>query len=181
MNQRRPLLPDFRQTTDGPQLIRVEVAADLLPGQSADCHPVFWDGTNWTVATSITLKLYDPFYRCCALAAHGGSNPDRLWALKLPDMFDATGSAGFNNNRYEVAGEYGLKRLGKVITSAITAGGSGSVELYTASGATWTDVGTSVTAYDPRTTGSNLAVGHRVYLDFISRQWMLGDGDPCAA
>lgn len=69
--------------------------------------------------------------------------------------------------------------LGKVITSAISAGGSGTMEIYTGDWAT--DTGVSLTVYDPRTTGNSLAVGHRIGADFRCGRWILIDLDPCAA
>ncbi len=76
-----------------------------------------------------------------------------------------------------------LMQVGKVKTSPITAGGSGTVTIYSISGSTWTTTGHDVTAYDPRTTGNSLAVGHRVavWLHRQSAQWIISDLDPCAS
>jgi hypothetical protein len=71
--------------------------------------------------------------------------------------------------------------VGKVKTSPISAGGSGVVEVYT--DATFsTDAKYSINVTDPRTTGSDLAVGHRV-LVYSSGPGLFSyiDLDPCAA
>ena len=70
--------------------------------------------------------------------------------------------------------------VGKVITSSISAGGPGHVEIY-ADATFATDTGLSLAVQDPRTTGSSLAVGHRVGVFRTGSIFCLFDLDPCAA
>jgi hypothetical protein len=73
--------------------------------------------------------------------------------------------------------------LGKVITSPISAGGSGTVEIYYINSGTLTDSTLHVTAYDFRTSGPNLDVGTQVYVwqHNQSRRWFISQLPPSVA
>lgn len=167
MNARRPLLGSEIQTTDGPQLWRVELYGDLLPGQSADCHPVFFDGTNYKADTGVTYRLYDSLGQACAFGTQGRSSltqGERLWALKLADMVGA--GATPDPNRYEVVHEFGLLRRAK-LTGSLSKGSSASAELYLYDGSSFADSGHAITVYDwILSTGDTAASGTRIWVRY---------------
>jgi hypothetical protein len=83
------------------------------------------------------------------------------------------------NDQYYVVSGQGIL-VGKVKTSPIAAGGTGTAEIYT--DATFaTDAGFSLAVQDPRTTGSSLAVGHRIGIFKTGTIYCLIDLDPCTA
>lgn len=138
----RPQLPDARQTTDGAWIARVEMKDNLMPGSSADCYLVYFDGTNWTKNSNLVYKLYDPFYRVCAFKKLGGmSDGERLWAIWRPDMLGSGDSP--DPNRLETLGEFGLHRRAK-LTASLAKGGNATAHLYHDT----TDTTIGITVYD---------------------------------
>lgn len=169
----RPLDPDWSLKSAGVRVFRAELIEDLLPGQSANCNPVIYDGQNWSAQTKITLKLYDSLGRCCALKKHGGGSPiaDRPWAIWTPEMVSASGDP----NRCEVAGEYGLSRRAK-LTADLNAGGTATAHLFAGA----SDTGIQITVADWILSAGDVAINgtkcHVAYRpesrwwDFVSGQ-----------
>jgi hypothetical protein len=153
-SERRPLLPDARQTYDGVKLFRAELAAVLMPGQSAPARRVYCSGGQWIADThGPQIMVYDALGLCCAFpAGNYGGQADRIWVVNQPDM--TTWTAGVNGaegaedaNRYETLAEFGLTRMVK-LTAALAYGGSAAATIYVDNGGASVSTGQSITVYD---------------------------------
>jgi hypothetical protein len=156
----RPAQPDYSQTA-GLMIVRAELTADLLPGGNATANLVTFGGSGWSAATAATITVYDPFFRCCALMQRSPmATGERINVFWTAEMLGSDGKT-----RYEVLGEYGLRRRGKT-QAAIAKGSSGSVNIWYEG----TDTLVTVTADNDF---ADVAISKWVWLEYINGGWYL--------
>jgi hypothetical protein len=106
----------------------VILTENLTPGSNAKAELTKWDG-NAHVSKSLEVEIYDPHHRNFGI---------------IGDVFQV--QLNRRNSQLECVGESGLVRIGKT-TGTITAGSSGTVNVWTGSTAAETNPVVALTAH----------------------------------